>query len=251
MLVGFALASIAEAACPSQGPVQWYQLERVVDGDTVHLEGGLKVRVLGLNAPELGRGKPGQPMAQQARRAAVAFFGDNQRVGLQLGSQDRDHYGRTLAHVFNQQGDNLAASLLAQGMAWLVVIAPNTRYADCLAQQRQQARTALRGVWSVAEYQPLNASQMQPGMSGFMRVRGKISKVTTSRKSWWLEMGKLAIRISRDDEKYFPVDGISSLLGQTLTVSGWVVDRSDSRSVKTRNYPPFMVTVSHPLMLQI
>ena len=250
MLAGFSAGLAAESLCPAVGPIQWYQLERVVDGDTLYLEGGLKVRVLGINTPEIGRGKPDQPLAQQSRLAVEGFFAAKQRVGLQVGDKPKDNYGRTLAHVFNQHGDSLAAHLLAGGLGWLVVIAPNTDYADCLAGQRQRARALGRGVWSISDYAPLNSTHLQAGDAGFRQVRGKIVKVTKSRNSWWLETGKLAIRIKQSDLQYFDGREPSALQGKTVTVSGWIIDRSDAKSVIKKGYPPFMVNVSHSLMLQ-
>lgn len=240
----------ALASCPAQGPVQWYQLERVVDGDTLHLEDGQKVRLLGINTPEIGRGKPDQPLAQRSKQVVEAFFASNPRVGLQAGSQPRDRYGRSLAHVFNSEGHSLAAQLLAEGLGWLVVIAPNTRYADCLGDQRQQARAQSRGVWSVAAYQPLKSTRLRAGDAGFRQVTGKIDKVNKSRSSWWLETGSLAIRIKHQDLPYFEGREPATLLGKTVTVSGWIIDRSDSKSVRERGYKPFMVNLSHPLMIE-
>jgi len=171
-------------------------------------------------------------------------------VGLQTGSDSADRYGRTLAHVYNRQGDNLAAHLLADGFGWLVIMSPNTRYASCLASQRQLARAAGRGVWSIAAYRPLDSARLQAGDDGFRLVTGTITRVNDSRNSWWLETGKLAIRIRHSDLQYFAGLEPSTLLGQTITASGWLIDRSDSRVVREKGYLPFMLNVSHPLMLQ-
>ncbi len=238
----------AVAACPASGALQWYGVERVVDGDTLYLAGGEKVRLLGVNTPEKARG--GQPLAEQATQLVRKFVADSVTVGLQPGVDAKDRYGRTLAHVFNRDGESLAARLLAQGMGWLVVISPNTAYADCLAAQSQQARATRKGVWALAAYQPIASDRLTAATAGFRQVRGVIDKVSRGRNSWWLESGRLAIRIKNKDLDYFGNMDPASLLGRSVLVSGWVIDRSDSRSVKEKGYKPFLLSLSHPLMMQ-
>ena len=62
------LAAELAAQCPAPGATQAVRVTRVVDGDTLHLADGRKARLIGLNAPELGRrGQAAQPFAEQAR----------------------------------------------------------------------------------------------------------------------------------------------------------------------------------------
>ena len=61
------LAAELAAQCPAPGSTQAVRVTRVVDGDTLHLADGRKARLIGLNAPELGRrGQAAQPFARPA-----------------------------------------------------------------------------------------------------------------------------------------------------------------------------------------
>ena len=52
----------AQAACPSPGNLPQVAVQRVVDGDTLYLEDGRRIRMIGLNSPELGkRGSDSKP----------------------------------------------------------------------------------------------------------------------------------------------------------------------------------------------
>ena len=95
-------------------------VERVVDGDTFILANGERVRLLGIDAPELHagrRGHPGpfpEPGAVEARAALAAMI-EGRRVRLER--HGRDRYGRTLARVYLPDGREAGAVLLERGLA--------------------------------------------------------------------------------------------------------------------------------------
>lgn len=241
-------------SCRAQGELQWANVDKVVDGDTLHLTGGRKVRVIAINAPELGRGnKPGQPLAQQARKAVLAFFNqsqDSRRVGLQLGTDSKDRYGRQLAHLFRADGASLSAYLLAQGLAWQVVVPPNDRYWHCLEQQEKIAQQQAVGVWDLAIYPPKNAASLTRANTGFQRLQGVVSSVNRSRDSWWIQLGAVAIRLRDADLANFGDINPPAWQGQRLSIRGWVVDRSRSQAVKQQGYSALMMSLRHPAMLK-
>lgn len=91
---------------------------RVVDGDTLHCDGG-RVRLLGIDAPEL----PGHCAANRNCTPGDPFEStESLRQGLGDGSSVRierigtDRYGRTLAMVMGRSGD-LSCWQLARGEA--------------------------------------------------------------------------------------------------------------------------------------
>jgi micrococcal nuclease len=102
----------------------------VVDGDTIHLEGDEKVRMAGVNAPELRSNNP-----NEIRRAyeAKEFVENLCPVGITIGLdvddlKRKDRYGRTLAVVYvNVNGSwiNLNAELLRNGYAEILFIPPS------------------------------------------------------------------------------------------------------------------------------
>lgn len=84
----------------------------VLDGDTLRLAGGDRVRLLGVDTPETGR-----PLAQAATDFARRFIA-GQTVRLVPDSGERDHYGRLLADVRVERG-SLAEALVNAGLAWV------------------------------------------------------------------------------------------------------------------------------------
>jgi micrococcal nuclease len=118
---------------------------RVVDGDTVVLNGGERVRLAQVNTPEID-----EEYGPEARDFARTFALDR-RARIQ-GSK-RDHYGRTVADVI-VEGKSLAVELAARGLAHLYLIPPVDReQARRLLAAQQEARAARLGIWATSRYQ--------------------------------------------------------------------------------------------------
>lgn len=123
-------------------------VERAVDGDTVVLVGGERVRYLGVDTPELHH--PKKPVEYLAREA-WAFnrrLVEGRRVRLEFDVQRRDRYGRLLAYVFLEDGTFVNAEVLRQGYAQILTIPPNVRHQDQFLQLQREAREQGRGLWS-------------------------------------------------------------------------------------------------------
>jgi micrococcal nuclease len=130
-----------------QGPPREAAVVRVIDGDSLVLEGGLQVRVLGIDAPEMGKnGHPPDFLAYKARQ----FLADLTLGKLVRCEYDRlryDHYGRLLAYLFLPDGTFINAALVRQGLARVYFHAPNFHYREALLAAQRQAIQARRGVW--------------------------------------------------------------------------------------------------------
>lgn len=232
----------------------------VYDGDTLRLSDGRKLRLLGINTPELGRdGAPDQPGSRQALVFARQWLAERQDFVLVYDRERRDRYGRSLGHLLDGRGDSLGRALLAEGLAWPVAVAPNLRSAACDYALAEAQRHQRRGVWS-APARPV--SRLSAGDAGFMRLAGQLSRRSRARNGdWWLELeGKLAIQVRAKELGQFAPGWPESLrLGQGLELTGWVQDRSDDAGVRSRGHPawrlqlqsPFGLWVDgHPLWLQ-
>ena len=120
---------------------------QVVDGDTLVLAGGLKVRVLGIDAPEIERdGRPADFLAHKAK-AALTDLTLNRTVSLSYDRLRYDHYGRLLAYLFLPDQTLVNAELVRRGLARVYLIAPNLLYHKDLLTAQQEAIEAQRGVW--------------------------------------------------------------------------------------------------------
>jgi micrococcal nuclease len=148
-----------------------------LDGDSLSLEDGRQVRLLGINAPELGKdGQPDQPLARMARDRASALT-RGRTIRLAYDRERLDRYGRTLAYATLSDGRDLEAILLREGLAWFVAIPPNLAHLEQYRAAEAEARTARRGIWARPEYEPTAAEQLSRERTGFIRLAGIISAV--------------------------------------------------------------------------
>jgi len=117
----------------------------VYDGDTFTLETGEKVRLAGVNTPELS---PMEPYAIEARDAAERFLGATE-VTLHLGATEKDGYGRLIAGA-SVDGKQLSEHLVSLGLAHLFLIPPIEpgQSNESILAAQASARKANRGIWS-------------------------------------------------------------------------------------------------------
>ena len=145
VLCAAALARAVEQQ--SKQPVTAAVVERAVDGDTVVLVGGERVRYIGVDTPELHHPrKPVQPYAREAAEFNRRLV-EGKKVRLEMDVEHRDKYGRLLAYVYLEDGRFVNAELLKEGYAQLLTIPPNVRYVDLFIGLQKQARENKRGLW--------------------------------------------------------------------------------------------------------
>jgi len=228
----------------------------VHDGDTVHLEDGRKVRLIGINTPELERDDtPAQAFATEARDALIAAIAahDN-RVGLVYGFERHDRYKRTLAHLFTPDGINLQAKLLLQGMATAIAHPPNLAYSRCYAGQEKTARCNGAGIWSNPEQAVLRAEDLDAKSKGYHLVTGKVEHISQTSKGVWIFMSELMLGIPRKNLADFDQAELLSLHGKQLTVRGWIQPESRKQSKKKVHHGRtvrYYMHIRHPSALEI
>ena len=120
---------------------------QVIDGDTLVLAGGIKVRVLSIDAPEMERdGQPADFLAHKAK-SVLTDLTLNRMIGLEYDQLRYDRYGRLLAYLFLPDRSLVNAELVRRGLARVYFIAPNLRYQKDLLTAQREAIEAQRGVW--------------------------------------------------------------------------------------------------------
>lgn len=139
--------------------VQWQSIERVLDGDTVVVDGET-VRLLGIDAPESGEndhfrrelariGAAGSEREMMALgQAATRFLKqvEGRRCWLEYEQETRDQYGRVLAHVRLENNGSLGEIMLHQGYA-KTYLGGNSRYVKRFIQLQQDAMNRRAGLW--------------------------------------------------------------------------------------------------------
>ena len=121
---------------------------RVVDGDTVVLRGGRRVRYIGVDTPEsVEPGAPVECFGKAASRANARLVA-GRRVRLRYDAERRDRYGRTLAYVYRaRDGLFVNAELVRRGYATVLTIPPNVAHAGLFRRLAARARARDRGLW--------------------------------------------------------------------------------------------------------
>jgi micrococcal nuclease len=121
---------------------------RVVDGDTIVLRGGERVRYIGMDTPEsVEPGTPVQCYAKAAGRENERLV-EGRRVLLRYDAERRDRYGRTLAYVYRaRDGLFVNAELVRRGYARVLTIPPNVEHATLFHRLAARARATDRGLW--------------------------------------------------------------------------------------------------------
>ncbi|WP_240312403.1 thermonuclease family protein, partial [Janibacter anophelis] len=128
-----------------------YRVIRVVDGDTVRVDinGGERVRVLGIDSPEsVHPDKPVECGGTAASTAAHQLL-DGQRVALVFDPTQarRDRFDRVLAYVEIPGVGDFGKIMLRQGHAREYTYAAPYRRQAAYRAAAQQARSGGRGVW--------------------------------------------------------------------------------------------------------
>ena len=125
----------------------WVMVQKAVDGDTLRLQNGRSVRLIGIDTPEIDHEKGNhESMALEAWRY-LSQLTNGKRVCLKKDQSDHDSYGRTLAYAYDSNGQMLNQQIVANGFAHVLYLPPDIKaYEELLGAQRQ-AMTDRRGKW--------------------------------------------------------------------------------------------------------
>ena len=143
------------------------QIRRIVDGDTFYCADGRKVRLIGIDSPELSQGEYGR----DARDALQDLMPLGGAVRLEGDAAPRDRWGRTLAWAWS---DNrlINEAMVRGGWAVLYTVPPNVKYAGRLERAQKTAREARAGLWGSGGFECLpsdyrrNACARSPSAPG-------------------------------------------------------------------------------------
>ena len=122
-------------------------VERVIDGDTIELRGGKRVRLLGIDSPE----KKQYYCEEATERLRQLVEGKD--VGLEKDATNRDKYGRLLRYVYvDEVFVNL--EMVKEGYAVLFTTPRNVKHLEELMKVEDEAK--LKGIWGLEPKQTLD-----------------------------------------------------------------------------------------------
>lgn len=221
----------------------------VVDGDTVVLDNGRQVRLVGIQAPKLPLGRPGfekWPLADAAK-AALEDMVLGQTVSLGYGGLRTDRYNRLLAHLFLPDGEWVQGRLLEDGMARVYSFPDNRALVADMLLREIRARGEQRGIWSVPYYTVLDTAAAAHHIDRFALVEGRVLETARVRGQTYLNFGDdwrtdFTISIAARDWKQFEAGSISheDYRGRLVRVRGWL---------RERNGP--MINATHPEQIEV
>mgnify|MGYP006271034061 CR=1 FL=1 len=230
------------------------QLQAVLDGDTIVVE-GQTVRLLGINTPEESRDNhPAEPGAAEATRTLkgiIAAGGSkNPTVRLAYDGNKTDRYDRLLAHVYLPDGTWLNRALLKAGVAHVYSFPDNRAHLRELLTAEADAREAGRGMWQHPDWQVLDSENLKPDarIGQFRLVRGTPLKAARVGERIYLNYGPdwrtdFTVEIPLEFIDLFEESGIDPLQdypSHQLLVRG-----------RLKPVNGVLVTVTHPEQIQM
>ncbi len=232
--------NIQQTTIPVQTYRRLYPVKSVYDGDTLILGNGQRVRLLGVNTPEIeSRHRPGEPGGVAAKEWLQNRV-KHQQVYLEYDQEKKDKYNRELAHVFLPDGTHLNLELLKQGLAFMSIVPPNLRYADAFSRVQQQAEKQKLGIWNDAGYPVRALNQIASGARGWQRFTGIPKHIQQKRSFTYLVLNdQVSVRIANDHLNLFPE--MEKYLNRNLEIRGWV----------SRRNKQFTISIQHPSALII
>lgn len=143
------LLGILGCAAEADGPTPRADMEacrvtRIVDGDSVECDPIGRIRLLGIDAPELGQ----PPFGTESLEALERMIPQGSEVWLEQDVELRDRYGRALRYVWT--GDEMVnLSMVREGYAVLLTYPPNVRHVEALQNAQDMAQRDRSGLWAV------------------------------------------------------------------------------------------------------
>ena len=127
------------------------KVKRVIDGDTIELEGGLRVRYIGINTPELhSKDKELNCYSKEARDKNKELV-EGKNIRLEKDISEIDKYGRLLRYVYviNKDSEDLFINkyLVEQGYAYVSTFPPDVKYSESFKDLQNKAKQENIGLW--------------------------------------------------------------------------------------------------------
>ena len=219
----------------------YYSVKAVFDGDTVQLSNGKKIRLVGINTPEVAhRSNRAQEGGDAAKKWLIKILA-GKKVRLEYAEQKQDKYKRYLAHIFTEEGLHVNLELVRLGFASVNIFPPNLAYVDNLVIASNLAEKEGLGLWKYASYRTKPVEKLNlDNKYGWQRIVGDVIKIQHTRKSVYLIMSEtFKVRIKKQFVHFF--NNIDELKGKKIEARGWV----------NKNKNQLLMQIKHPSALRI
>lgn len=251
-----ALASLpmAAGACEGLRAGPAGIVRQVTDGDTVVLDNGLTIRLIGMQAPKLPLGRDGfepWPKADEAR-VALETLVMNRQVQLRYGGEQLDRHGRALGQLYlaGDTGTWVQQAIVAQGLARVYSFPDNRACLADLIAAEGRARAMKLGIWADPYYTVRRADRPEAlieRIGHYELVEGRVLAADRAGSRVYLNFGRywkedFTAVIDGKALRLFSDSGLDPLVleGALVRVRGWLDDRDGPR-----------IEVTHPEQIEV
>ena len=214
-----------------------------MDGDTLVLVGGDRVRILGIDTPEMHDGSPLLKTLAQAAKDELARRVTGRGVRLIVTETERDHFGRLLAYVHVESGqvgggdgggpsEDVGEQLLAASLAR--AYPSNHPRLDHYLAVEAEARKAGRGVWAQEARKAwgpradiaIGPAQAPEHLGQIARVEGRVTSSTRTAKAIFLNLegGGATLKVVSFHPTFFPPELVESWMNHHVAATGKLKD---------------------------
>lgn len=221
--------------------ILFYPVKAVFDGDTVQLKDGRKIRLVGINTPEVAhRNAPAQEGGEAAKKWLTEKL-QGKKIRLEFAEQKQDKYKRYLAHIFTEEGLHINLELVRLGFASVNIFPPNIAHVDDLLTASNLAEKENLGIWQYASYATKPVENLNfNNKYGWQRIIGKVTKIQHTRKNVYLSLSNtFKLQVKKKFLHYF--DNIDDLKGKKIEARGWV----------NKNKNQLLMQLKHPSVLKL
>ena len=143
------LSSVDQNPIASTSEYKWYEIEKVVDGDTVKLVGLGTVRLIGVDTPETVHPTKQVECYGKEATAKMKEFVTKTKVRMEYDdTQDiTDKYGRYLVYLYTQDNTFINLELIKQGYAHEYTYSTKYKYQTDFKQAQNYAKDNMLGLW--------------------------------------------------------------------------------------------------------
>lgn len=157
------------ATLQSSNDSVYVKVVRVIDGDTVEIEGGERVRYLGVGSPEsVDPQKPVQCFGHEAKQKNKELV-EGKVVRLERGTKERDRFCRILAYVW-VENNMVNIDLIKQGYARKYLLPRDSPYKQKFIDAELEAESEKRGMWRFCTKEEDGVKQNRKGVGHVLPV---------------------------------------------------------------------------------
>lgn len=139
------VVQVIPQAVPSITPISsatFAKVVRVIDGDTIVIDSGQKIRYIGMNTPEVETSECFATVASEINKNLVL----GKMVKLEKDVSETDKYGRLLRYVYVDE-IFIDDYLVKNGYAKVMTVPPDTKYEDEFLRSQKYAKESNLGLW--------------------------------------------------------------------------------------------------------